>query len=248
MDNLKKLLNKFSGFTLIELLVVIAIIAILAAILFPVFAQAREKARQSTCLSNTKQLGLALQMYVEDYDETFFLTSPQTWPDVNANMELKRNPVLILSPYTKNDKIWKCPSAKVANNFVKSSSYNVNAAAVGYWNDVANNTVLVAPPTLATITRPSDLMVFWDRGRHDVAFETIPYLYGDSGNWYIGIQQSHFTSLHNGGVNMTFADGHAKYVKTTAITYRMFGGGSNDSTMYNPNNAADWWVGFGKDL
>jgi prepilin-type N-terminal cleavage/methylation domain-containing protein len=59
------------GFTLIELLVVIAIIAILAAILFPVFAQAREKARQTACLSNTKQIGTAFMMYVQDYDEAF---------------------------------------------------------------------------------------------------------------------------------------------------------------------------------
>ena len=62
---------KSRGFTLIELLVVIAIIAILAAILFPVFAKAREKARQATCTSNLKQLGLAIRMYSQDYDETF---------------------------------------------------------------------------------------------------------------------------------------------------------------------------------
>src|ERR671916_3232132 len=63
--------TKRNGFTLIELLVVIAIIAILAAILFPVFAQAREKARQASCLSNVKQIGLAAMMYVQDYDETY---------------------------------------------------------------------------------------------------------------------------------------------------------------------------------
>src|SRR5580700_5777935 len=64
--------NSRSAFTLIELLVVIAIIAILAAILFPVFAQARAKARQATCLSNENQIGLATMMYVQDYDETFY--------------------------------------------------------------------------------------------------------------------------------------------------------------------------------
>jgi len=65
-------MKKRQAFTLIELLVVIAIIAILAAILFPVFAQAREKARQATCLSNMKQMGLATRMYLQDYDETWF--------------------------------------------------------------------------------------------------------------------------------------------------------------------------------
>src|SRR5262245_64273013 len=67
------------GFTLIELLVVIAIIAILAAILFPVFAQAREKARSATCLSNLRQIGLANQMYVQDYDEHFPFAGRE-WP------------------------------------------------------------------------------------------------------------------------------------------------------------------------
>src|SRR6476620_9900153 len=75
-----------SAFTLIELLVVIAIIAILAAILFPVFAQAREKARQTSCLSNTKQISLGILMYLQDYDERFFATvterqAPSSVPD-----------------------------------------------------------------------------------------------------------------------------------------------------------------------
>jgi prepilin-type N-terminal cleavage/methylation domain-containing protein len=95
-----------SGFTLIELLVVIAIIAILAAILFPVFAQAREKARQTACLSNSKQLGLALTMYTQDYDE---VTPNQYW-DHSGCTEWDCTPAWQLAPYTKNTQVWICPS------------------------------------------------------------------------------------------------------------------------------------------
>src|SRR3954449_4033705 len=94
------------GFTLIELLVVIAIIAILAAILFPVFAQARDKARSAACLSNTKQMGAALQMYAQDNDETL----PEYWdsPNLEANNhgKMNYNPLGYwhnhLQPYIKN--------------------------------------------------------------------------------------------------------------------------------------------------
>jgi prepilin-type N-terminal cleavage/methylation domain-containing protein/prepilin-type processing-associated H-X9-DG protein len=103
-----------SGFTLIELLVVIAIIAILAAILFPVFAQARDKARQTTCMSNMKQMALASRMYLSDYDDTVVScymysrhggggTLPtgapylEWWPD-------------LLAPYVKNAQLWHCPN------------------------------------------------------------------------------------------------------------------------------------------
>src|SRR5438309_1970214 len=98
-------LRRVPGFTLIELLVVIAIIAILAAILFPVFAQARAKARQASCLSNTKQLGLALQMYVQDYDETVVLND-------NGSATVPRLGWMdLLQPYIKNDGVLVCPSS-----------------------------------------------------------------------------------------------------------------------------------------
>lgn len=107
------------AFTLIELLVVIAIIAILAAILFPVFAQAREKARAISCLSNMKQIGLGLTMYIEDYDET-------TPPEYVANRDINggdscdswgvclESPSSLINPYLKSDHVWTCPSSPPA--------------------------------------------------------------------------------------------------------------------------------------
>jgi prepilin-type N-terminal cleavage/methylation domain-containing protein len=108
-----------SAFTLIELLVVIAIIAILAAILFPVFAQARESARKTACLSNTKQLGTGVMMYVQDYDETYpsnswdgtpVGASDTEWGAAGANQKVFTRWPLTVMPYIKNKGVFVCPS------------------------------------------------------------------------------------------------------------------------------------------
>src|SRR6266705_1766193 len=107
------------GFTLIELLVVIAIIAIIAAILFPVFAQAREKARQAACASNLRQIGMAFAMYTEDYDERLpdrrdlKLSLPggyRPWHSWPASDPRAGWAAIVFGPYIKNDQIWACPS------------------------------------------------------------------------------------------------------------------------------------------
>jgi len=100
------------GFTLIELLVVIAIIAILAAILFPVFAKAREKARQSSCASNLKQLGLSMMQYKQDYDEAYPLSYPATGPGGTQTTVVGNTFwwMDVLAPYTKNIQVFRCPS------------------------------------------------------------------------------------------------------------------------------------------
>jgi prepilin-type N-terminal cleavage/methylation domain-containing protein/prepilin-type processing-associated H-X9-DG protein len=123
-----------NAFTLIELLVVIAIIAILAAILFPVFAQAREKARSTSCVSNLKQIGLAIRMYSQDYDETLFtsgmlpLFPAKAGDGTNLVRMVQGGFPYFLQPYVKNEGIFTCPSDDKQNYWGRSSDWGWNAA------------------------------------------------------------------------------------------------------------------------
>ncbi len=212
-----------SGFTLIELLVVIAIIAILAAILFPVFARAREKARQASCLSNLKQLSLATLMYIQDYDETFppsyyysgagfaneyawdFHLDWTTWP---PGVSLG-----FLGPYTRNQQLNACPSARNLEGFGRPyTGYAYNASYLGGGGrDAPGGTVKLAA-ALAEVERPSETVLlaesaFWSTwGVVGLAGNNYLRSPADLNN-YVGANV-HFR--HNGTANVAYCDGHAK--------------------------------------
>jgi prepilin-type N-terminal cleavage/methylation domain-containing protein/prepilin-type processing-associated H-X9-DG protein len=135
------------GFTLIELLVVIAIIAILAAILFPVFAKAREKARQTSCISNGKQIGLSWHMYAQDYDERVI---PYSDSGVSGGFAMPWT--LLIQPYTKNNQILRCP-----NNGTWAIGYTQNANIARMDPDNASQ-----PRKLAAIIIPAQSPIFAD--------------------------------------------------------------------------------------
>src|SRR5687768_3102279 len=150
-------IRKRPGFTLIELLVVIAIIAILAAILFPVFAQAREKARQASCLSNAKQLGTALMMYFQDWDELF--PNSVSWKRYSPGLERDTTFADRLLPYVKNEKVWLCPSdarpTKVWSVPTSiASSYGGNYVVLAPWD--------YHPVPLPAIEAPADMIVLFE--------------------------------------------------------------------------------------
>jgi prepilin-type N-terminal cleavage/methylation domain-containing protein/prepilin-type processing-associated H-X9-DG protein len=132
--------NSRSAFTLIELLVVIAIIAILAAILFPVFAQARESARKTSCLSNCKQMGLAVMQYVQDYDEMYVCMSWDTPPlgvtdtdSHNPNFPSAVNWMFKVQPYVKNRQVFVCPSDPDPKNGWTGYDNNPNPTCDDAW-------------------------------------------------------------------------------------------------------------------
>ncbi len=197
---------KRRGFTLIELLVVIAIIAILAAILFPVFARAREKARQTSCLSNLKQMALAAMMYAGDYDDkfTFYATyAPAGTPRPVTGGTGTLRWWDTLYPYVKNGQIFRCPSLRGAWGY----GWNINMGYIGGHPTRTGEQYEGVIQT--TIVYPAETVLMADS---DWTRSTADYHGSNSSMLTIPYHVSRFTpQRHNGGSNFALADGHAKW-------------------------------------
>jgi prepilin-type N-terminal cleavage/methylation domain-containing protein/prepilin-type processing-associated H-X9-DG protein len=229
------------GFTLIELLVVIAIIAILAAILFPVFARARENARRASCQSNQKQIGLGVMQYTQDYDERY----PNSWsdfPDGTAGNGVVGAPKWMddIQPYVKSTQLFTCPSdsradaqyvfpgaARAAAGGSKMGSYGWNVA---YWGGGLPYGArgMFGGPSISLVEAPATTIMTLDYngdnnagvGWNNVASTNAATFYQPSASPPRLESGGAVVARHLDTVNILYADGHVKAVKIDAINKR----------------------------
>ncbi len=236
------------GFTLIELLVVIAIIAILAAILFPVFAQAREKARSITCASNCRQIGLAFLQYNQDYDEKALNVSKQniTGSPLGASEVYQATWYILLEPYAKSIGVFRCPDrtepATASNgcidNYYVDATHPGPCPGYGYNDGIvsdygygligtqikdANNVTLRPGLSIARIDSPAQMVAFGDT--YDNLSIALDNINGGTLNSSAAIRHIH-------RLNFCFVDGH---VKSMAMVMANNSGGP----VFLPANKAD---------
>jgi len=224
------------GFTLIEMLIVIAIIALLSALIFPALGRAREGARTKVCLSNMKQLGLGFQQYVQDNGRRYpgagayqswnnngsWVTGVDNSPLANlttfvptaATADVKRGAIF---SYVKSAAVYVCPSNSDAKT--KGVSYSMNCA-VAFMSDVR-------------VTEPTDVVILVDEDKNNDGF-----FYAVDANSPTNRSTDSLTTLHNGGGNLLFADGHAKFYRMNAFPLA-----SNNDATYGPRSIINKWAG-----
>lgn len=208
----RQVIGHRAGFTLIELLVVIAIIAILAAILFPVFARARENARRSSCLSNTKQLGIAVIQYTQDYDEKlpalYALPGATFWGQM-------------IEPYAKSTQVFFCPSDTGSRSVLPLTLNNTSYGWNWSFRNADNGTFTYTGGgyNLSAIPLVAETVMLADGGNP----ATGGYI-----TWYNAVPDFVPRSRHLEGANFGFMDGHSKWFKVPGPI-------TNDVTMWDMN-------------
>lgn len=226
--------SKQKAFTLIELLVVISIIAVLAAILFPVFARARENARRSSCMSNLKQVGLGTMMYVQDYDEKYPIcryhpgknqTDPampgaQYYVQFACEGETDGSCVTwqdLVYPYTKSTQIFACPSQSGSNadSGLPYPSYGYSSAISSERASRFKAGTPRIPVSMAVVQRPAEIFMFVEFNA-STAYRAEPNLQGLRARSITAATRAQVIP-HLGGANIAYADGHVKWINAALM-------------------------------